>query len=553
LAIYHIRIKVFKRSAGHSIIAAAAYRAGICLLDGVTGVHHDYTRRKHVVASLNLAPKGAPEWARDPTRVWHEANNAEIRANACLAREFEISLPHELTDAQRLKLVESISNELIQKYGFAIQASIHSPDKSTGLNHHVHILATTRRIDEYGFGKKTRELDGGKEGRRQVYWVRVMVAQQINEHLKAAGRPERVDHRKLSAQAMDALRRGDLKEAAKLARQPTQHMGRAATALLKRGVASTRQQANNGIAQTNRANQARLQELMARLGDPIPDRAPAAQVQAELAGTQVIHPSVAVAQAVLAASLNATKLKANASARPPASKTGNKKQDALAAERREQEEEIERLLLEAQRIWQDGINESLRIALAGNMAILFQIKPLIRRYGHWYSFASDVKEFHQAMTQAERDRSRHQRRMEAWASAAVKVGEAEAELRDFDVKNPRPGLWSRREWAERRRQRATRLAHRQRVCDRAFKATDPDAQARYRRQSEESLATLRKVGDRFTERYLSRLEGQKPTQSTPVEPPAEEAVQPQTSKRRGRGSRRPGVPQPLPRGPQKPK
>ncbi|WP_157753813.1 MobA/MobL family protein [Lysobacter capsici] len=550
MAIYHIRIKVFKRSAGHSVIAAAAYRAGLCLLDRVTGIRHDYTRRKHVVASLNLAPQGAPEWALDPTRVWQEANSAERRVDACLAREFEISLPHELTDAQRLKLVESIANALIEKYGFAIQASIHAPDTPAGLNHHVHILATTRRINEFGFGKKTRELDGGKEGGRQVYWVRAMVAGKINEHLKAAGLSERVDHRKLSAQAMDALQRGDLVEAAKLSRQPTQHLGRAATALHKRGELSKRQRINDGIAEANRA---RIQALMGRLGDAFPARAPASQVQAVVTGTQVIDPSVAVTQAVLAASLKASKLTVGASTRPAASKTGNKKQDALAAERREREDEIERLLLEAQRIWQEGLNESLRTALAGNMAILFEIKPLIRQYGHLYSFASDVKQFHQAITQAERDRSRFRRRMEAWGRARVKLSHAKADLDEFDTKNPRPGLWSRREWAERRRARATRLAHRQRDCDRAFKATDPDAQRRYKRRSDESLETLRNVGNRFAERYLSGLGSPEPTQSAPVELPAEEVAQPQTSTRRGRGSRRPRVPQPPPRGPRIPR
>ncbi|MCE4352310.1 conjugal transfer protein traA, partial [Xanthomonas hortorum pv. cynarae] len=45
MAIYHSRVKVFSRSRGDSAVAAAAYRAGLLLIDHLTGQRHDYRRR----------------------------------------------------------------------------------------------------------------------------------------------------------------------------------------------------------------------------------------------------------------------------------------------------------------------------------------------------------------------------------------------------------------------------------------------------------------------------------------------------------------------------
>lgn len=51
MAIYHTRVKTFSRAKGHSAVAAAAYRAGLSLIDERTGARHDYSRRGGVVES----------------------------------------------------------------------------------------------------------------------------------------------------------------------------------------------------------------------------------------------------------------------------------------------------------------------------------------------------------------------------------------------------------------------------------------------------------------------------------------------------------------------
>ncbi|KGT85666.1 plasmid mobilization protein, partial [Xanthomonas vasicola] len=204
MAIYHSRVKVFSRSRGDSAVAAAAYRAGLLLIDHLTGQRHDYRRRSGVVETICLVPQDAPDWALIPGELWPKAEAAENRKNSVVAREFEVALPHELNDEQRSELAVAIGQALVARYGFALQASIHSPGSRDGLNHHVHLLATTRRLAPEGFTEKTRELDGGASGKIEIEWIRQTMASTINEHLAAAGIDARVDHRRLEVQAEDA-------------------------------------------------------------------------------------------------------------------------------------------------------------------------------------------------------------------------------------------------------------------------------------------------------------------------------------------------------------
>lgn len=186
-----------------------------------------------------------------PGRALAKAEAAENRKNSVVAREFEVALPHELNDEQRSVLATAIGQALVARYGFAVQASIHSPGSRDGLNHHVHLLATTRRLTSDGFAEKTRELDGGASGKIEIEWIRQTIASTINEHLAAAGIDARVDHRRLEVQAEDALARGDWAEAMVLSRQPTKHVGKTATALARNGVMTDRAAENARIIREN--------------------------------------------------------------------------------------------------------------------------------------------------------------------------------------------------------------------------------------------------------------------------------------------------------------
>ncbi|MCU1023368.1 MobA/MobL family protein [Stenotrophomonas maltophilia] len=261
MAIYHANVKTFSRAKGHSSVAAAAYRAGLLLEDTRTGQRHDYRRRDGVVESRCIIPDDAPGWALVPASLWTEAEAAERRKDSTIAREFEFALPHELDDDQRSSLALSVARALVDRYGFAAQASIHSPGIKGGMNWHVHILATTRRLGPDGFLDKTRELDGGPAGRAEVEWIRELVAATTNAHLEAANLDVRVDHRSLKAQADEALARGDLVAAAVLSRAPTRHLGKDASAIERRGEYSELGKRNRSIQEEN---QGAFDEVLAR-------------------------------------------------------------------------------------------------------------------------------------------------------------------------------------------------------------------------------------------------------------------------------------------------
>lgn len=251
MAIYHANVKTFSRAKGHSSIAAAAYRAGLLLEDERTGLRHDYRRRDGVVETRCIVPDDAPDWALIPAALWTEAEAAERRKDSTIAREFEFALPHELSGDQRSSLATEVTRALVDRYGFAAQASIHSPGSKEGLNWHVHVLATTRRIGPEGFMDKTRELDGGPSGRAEVEWVRELVAAKTNAHLEAANLDVRIDHRSLEVQAKEALARGDLVAAAVLSRTPTRHLGKDASAIESRGGRSELGDRNRSIEEDN--------------------------------------------------------------------------------------------------------------------------------------------------------------------------------------------------------------------------------------------------------------------------------------------------------------
>lgn len=237
MAIYHCQIKPLSRAAGRSAVAAAAYRAGARLTDERTGAVADYQRKRGIAHSQIIMPHGvaAPAWIMDRERLWNAAEAAEKRRDARVAREFEIALPHELNAVQRLEVTRAFSRELAQRYGAAVDFSIHEPHGTGGKargdvrNHHAHVMMTTRRITTDGLGEKTDiELKdtallsrGLPNAKMQTRGIRQLWEQVCNHHLELAGRNERIDHRSHVERGIDLA--------------PTRHMGVTATAMARRG------------------------------------------------------------------------------------------------------------------------------------------------------------------------------------------------------------------------------------------------------------------------------------------------------------------------------
>ena len=222
MAIYHMNASVVKRSEGHSAVAAAAYRAGEKLTEERTGEVHDYSRRGGVNASEILAPPGSPAWALSRETLWNRVESAERRQDAQVAREIRVAIPCELSrDAGRDLVRDYVRREFVDR-GMVADVAWHDED---GPNPHSHILLTMRRIEHEDFGKKAREWNG----REPILGWREAWADCANQALAAHGSHERIDHRTLEAQRVDAEARGDHEAALRLDRPPTMHRGKVLT------------------------------------------------------------------------------------------------------------------------------------------------------------------------------------------------------------------------------------------------------------------------------------------------------------------------------------
>lgn len=218
MATYFLNLKTFGRSGGSGAVSAAAYRSGERILDERTGRTYDHTDRQDVLHKEILVPghlAGANmDWAKDRSSLWNSAERAESRKDARVAREYLVALPAELSPDQRIALARGFSRELIDRYQFAVDLSVHAPRDYPGSdprNFHAHLLATTREVGVEGLTRKTtlemhdvrrREL-GLPPGVSELFHVRERWASVANESLREAGFDARIDHRTLAAQGID--------------------------------------------------------------------------------------------------------------------------------------------------------------------------------------------------------------------------------------------------------------------------------------------------------------------------------------------------------------
>ncbi len=235
MASYHLSVKTIKRSAGRSATAAAAYRVGERIECQREGRVHDYTRKQGIEETFILTPKDAPDWATDRSRLWNEVEASETRRNSVTAREWELALPSEISAEDRSQITRDFAQELVSRYGVAVDVAIHAPHREGDQrNHHAHVLTSTRKLEAGGFTAKTRVLDSAKTGGVEIEQMRGLWAELQNRALERAGEVERVDHRSLEAQREAALERGDQLSAEELDRDPELKLGPAANSMERR-------------------------------------------------------------------------------------------------------------------------------------------------------------------------------------------------------------------------------------------------------------------------------------------------------------------------------
>ena len=253
MASYHLSVKTIKRSAGRSATAAAAYRVGERIECQREGRVHDYTRKQGIEETFILAPKDAPDWAQDRSRLWNEVEASETRRNSVTAREWELALPSEISAEDRSQITRDFAQELVSRYGVAVDVAIHSPHREGDQrNHHAHVLTSTRKLEAEGFTAKTRVLDSDKTGGVEIEKMRGLWAELQNRALERAGEVERVDHRSLEKQRETALERGDKLSAEELDRDPELKLGPAANSMERRAKAMAERQGREYVPVTER-------------------------------------------------------------------------------------------------------------------------------------------------------------------------------------------------------------------------------------------------------------------------------------------------------------
>lgn len=218
MAIYHFSIQVISRRTGCSSTAAAAYRACDIVLDGNTGEAHDYTRRRGVIRTEILAPRGSPAWVFDRSQLWSRVELAETRKDSQVCREIEIALPHELTPVQRHLLLMGFAQSQFVAKGMVADIAFHRPrSKGDNRNFYAYVMLTMRKVDGEGFGQKERAWNS----RALLQQWREQWAIHANLALEQAGHDARIDHRSNEARGIEEL--------------PAQHHGPAVAGLLARG------------------------------------------------------------------------------------------------------------------------------------------------------------------------------------------------------------------------------------------------------------------------------------------------------------------------------
>ena len=244
MAIYHLNTHTIGRAAGHSAVAAAAYRSASSLVDERTGEVFDFTRKGGVLSSEIVTPAGVPVPER--AALWNAAETAEKRKDARVAREWRAALPHELNEADRKELATRMGQAIADRYGVAVDVCIHAPDKEgDDRNFHVHMLATTRTIQADGtlgakavieLANKDRQkagIPGTSQG--DIIEIRQQWAELTNEALERAGISARVDHRSYADQGVELT--------------PTKHIGSDAVAMDRRGLEADRIDIHNADRQ----------------------------------------------------------------------------------------------------------------------------------------------------------------------------------------------------------------------------------------------------------------------------------------------------------------
>jgi Ti-type conjugative transfer relaxase TraA len=227
MAIYHLQVKVIGRNAGRSAIAAAAYRAGEALHDAELGRTFNYLSKPGVIYSEIMLPAGAPGRWKDRETLWNEVAARDPQANddrrvpndpdapkrkqrreKQLAREMELALPRELSQAEAIALARDFVIEQFVSSGMVADLNVHWGHSADGeAQPHAHIMLTMRRVAPGPDGQPEAGTFGLKErswnDKALLLSWRTRWAELVNARLAEAGFDASIDHRSNAARGID--------------------------------------------------------------------------------------------------------------------------------------------------------------------------------------------------------------------------------------------------------------------------------------------------------------------------------------------------------------
>lgn len=223
LAIYGFNIAPISRVRGESVAKAAAYILRANIADPYLGMTHYYAYGKDLLYSEIIIPDYAPRDFLDLTTLLSAIENAEKRYDARTGRTVRLTIPNdrEFSDKERIDLARSFVKDAFVSLGMCAIMALHVGENENPAwnNPHAHVLLTDRPVDSDGFcAKKSRNWNTVE----QLHKWRAAWAETQNRAFEEKGLEVRVSHESLEVQGID--------------REPTVPLGRAATALERKGI-----------------------------------------------------------------------------------------------------------------------------------------------------------------------------------------------------------------------------------------------------------------------------------------------------------------------------
>lgn len=251
MAIYGFDMRPISRLQGGSVAKTAAYILRANIFDPYLGQTHYYSYSKDLLYSEVLVPDYAPREFLDLDTLLAAIEQAEKRYDARTGRVVRLTLPNdkELSDAERIGLARGFIHKAFISQGMCAIMAIHAGrnEDPTKTNPHAHVLLTDRPVDVNGFCiKKNRDWNK----KEQLHRWRALWAETQNREFQEKGLEVRVSHESLEVQGID--------------RQPTHPLGRAATALERKGIKTEVGNRNREIEAKQREREERHQRMLER-------------------------------------------------------------------------------------------------------------------------------------------------------------------------------------------------------------------------------------------------------------------------------------------------